>query len=142
MFSYGNKSGNTCLPLNTTLFDCRTSLYEDSVVLRGGTLVSVILLISLSFSINLTVISSYFRTVPLHTPNNVHVVSLAFSDALVSAVSMPVTAVRMSGNQQSVTLNSNTNIIISFPVSFSERYFVLGGHSLTYSSTMCQYSIL
>ena len=102
MFSYGNKSGNICLPVNLTLFDCRMNLYEDSVVLKDSSLVSVIVLISLSFSINLIVISSYFRTVSLHTPNNIHVVSLAVSDALVSAVSMPVTAIRMSGNQQSV----------------------------------------
>ena len=114
MFSFGNKSGNTCLSGNTTLFDCRTSLYEESVVLKDSSLVSVILLISLSFSINLTVISSYFRTVHLHTPNNVHVVSLAVSDALVSAVSMPVTAVRMSGNQELVAPHSNRNIIVSF----------------------------
>ena len=78
--------------------------YEDSVVLKDSSLVSVIVLICRSLSFNLIVITSYFRTLGLHTPNNVHVVSLAVSDALVSAVSMPITAIRMSGNQQLITV--------------------------------------
>ena len=78
--------------------------YEDSVVLKDSSLVSVIVLICLSLSFNLIVITSYFRTLALNTPNNVHVVSLAVSDALVSAVSMPLTAIRMSGNQQLITV--------------------------------------
>ena len=111
MFSEGNISSSpspspSCLTENLTLFDCRMRnirrFYEDSVVLKDSSLVSVILLICLSLTINLIVITSYFRTVALHTPNNIHVVSLAVSDALVSAVSMPITAIRMSGNQQSV----------------------------------------
>ena len=115
MFSNGNistspstSSASSCLTDNLTLFDCRMRnirrFYEDSVVLKDSSLVSVILLICLSLTINLIVITSYFRTLALHTPNNVHVVSLAVSDALVSAVSMPITAIRMSGNQQLITL--------------------------------------
>ena len=118
MFAYGNISSSpspspspsslSCLTDNLTLFDCRMrnirKFYEDSVVLKDSSLVSVILLICLSLTFNLIVITSYFRTLGLHTPNNVHVVSLAVSDALVSAVSMPLTAIRMSGNQQLITV--------------------------------------
>ena len=45
--------------------------YEDSVVLKDSSLVSVIVLICLSLSFNLIVITSYFRTLALNTPNNV-----------------------------------------------------------------------
>ena len=114
MFAYGNISSSSspssfsCLTGNLTLFDCRMrnirKFYEDSVVLKDSSLVSVILLICLSLTINLIVITSYFRSLGLHTPNNVHVVSLAVADGLVSAVSMPLTAIRMSGNQQLITV--------------------------------------
>ena len=43
---------------------------------------------------------SYARTARLHTSNNVHVVSLAAADTLVAAISMPVTAIRMSRNEK------------------------------------------
>ena len=123
MFSEGNISSfpspsPSCLTENLTLFDCRMRnirrFYEDSVVLKDSSLVSVVLVICLSLTINLVVITSYFRTVGLHTPNNVHVVSLAVADALVSAVSMPITTIRMSGSQQLNTVllyEENINFI-------------------------------
>lgn len=46
---------------------------------------------------------SYARTARLHTSNNVHVVSLAAADTLVAAISMPVTAIRMSRNEKYIT---------------------------------------
>ena len=55
---------------------------------------------------------SYARTARLHTSNNVHVVSLAAADTLVAAISMPVTAIRMSRNEKYIdTLYLNLIVV-------------------------------
>ena len=62
--------------------------------------VGVSLLILVSLGVNITVILSYLRCPRLHTPNNIHVVSLAGADTLVAAISMPITAIKMSRNER------------------------------------------
>ena len=85
---------------NSTLLDSRTSVYKTTHLLTETNLIPVILLIIFSFIINLLVMVTYHRVSRLHTANNVHVVSLAAADALVAAVSMPITAIRMSRNER------------------------------------------
>ena len=85
---------------NSTLLDTRTSIYKSSHMLTSSGLVPVAVLIVTSFCINMIVIISYLRSPRLHTPNNVYVVSLAGADTLVSAISMPITAIRMSRNEK------------------------------------------
>ena len=85
---------------NASLLDSRTSIYKTTILLSTTTLVPVSMMIFLSVSINTVVIISYLRTPRLHTNNNVHVASLAAADLLVSAISMPVTTIRMSRNEK------------------------------------------
>lgn len=87
---------------NNTLLDTRTSIYKTTHLLTDPGLVPVILLIIVSFTINMIIIITYLRHPRLHTPNNIHVVSLAAADALVSSVSMPITAIRMSRKERLV----------------------------------------
>ena len=78
----------------------RTSQYRATPLLGVPGLVGATLLPLVSLCVNTTVILSYLRCPRLHTPNNVHVVSLAGAASLVSAISMPITAIKMSRNER------------------------------------------
>ena len=91
----------TVLNMNLTyLLIERPSQYRATPLLGVPGLVGATLLTLVSLCVNTTVILSYLRCPRLHTPNNVHVVSLAGADSLVSAISMPITAIKMSRNER------------------------------------------
>ena len=101
--SYSDVMSGASVIVNMNLTDLlseRTSQYRATPLLGVPGLVGVSLLILVSLGVNITVILSYLRSPRLHTPNNIHVVSLAGADTLVSAISMPITAIKMSRNER------------------------------------------
>ena len=81
-----------------TLFDYKTAAYKTSYPISTPWMIPLTLLILSSASANLTVMLTWARQPQLHTAPNLHVVSLAAADCLVAVVSMPITALRMTGN--------------------------------------------
>ena len=96
--------------------------------------------LSLAFFIilaNLTVLTLYFKTRPLHTSNNLLLISLAFTDLLAGAINIPLIAssafVSNYRNRQ-IALNFSVNVVSDFIVTvnelnlfliFFDRYFVI-----------------
>ena len=83
-----------------TLFDHRTELYRREDPISASWLVPLALLILGSALANIVVITTWIKNPQLQTSSNLHIVSLAMADGLVAIVSMPNTALRMTGQHR------------------------------------------
>ena len=95
--------------------------------------------LSLAFFIilaNLTVLTLYFKTRPLHTSNNHLLISLAFTDLLAGVINIPLIASSafVSSYRNQIALNFSVNVVSDFIVTvnelnlfliFFDRYFVI-----------------
>ena len=83
-----------------TLLDYKTEAYKTDHLISTPWVIPLVLLILSSITTNLVVIIAWARHPQLHTAPNLHIVSLAAADCLVAAVSMPITVLKMTGNQK------------------------------------------
>ena len=83
-----------------TLLDYKTESYKTDHLISAPWVIPLVLLILSSITGNLVVMIAWVRHPQLHTAPNLHIVSLAAADCLVAAVSMPITVIRMTGNQK------------------------------------------
>jgi neuropeptide Y receptor len=83
-----------------TLLDYKTESYKTDHLISAPWVIPLVLLILSSITSNLVVIIAWARHPQLHTAPNLHIVSLAAADCLVTVVSMPITVIRMTGNQK------------------------------------------
>ena len=90
-----------------TLFDFNTEGYKAGPPISPIWLIPLSLLILGSATTNLIVMITWARHLHLHTPHNLHIVSLAAADCLVAMVSMPISALRMTGYQRYIQFNVN-----------------------------------
>ena len=85
-----------------TLLDYNTEGYKAGHPIPPTWLIPMTLLILSTATTNMIVMITWARHHHLHTPHNLHIVSLAAADCLVAIVSMPVSALRMTGYQRLV----------------------------------------
>ena len=83
-----------------TLLDYKTEAYKTDHLISTPWVIPLVLLILSSITTNLVVIIAWARHPQLHTAPNLLIVSLAAADCLVAPVSMPITVLKMTGNQK------------------------------------------